>query len=204
MKKTVIVISLVLALALSLCACKSKEKIKTNTSKEDIAQLGLSLEAPEGAENIEYAIVESEANGEDLSIAQISYNYNGIKCILRTANIASHNVSGFDESKAESEEQYDLNVGNYSSQIRVMHIDGKYVAIWTLGDHSYSLCMETDDSLNATSCAIDAANANVPEGGNQPTTEKESTTQEETSAQQQNDSYNSDENDNNSGYDETY
>ena len=97
-----------------------------------------------------------------MDIAQLSFEYNGATCVLRTANVASHNVSGYDENKAQSEEQYDLNIEEYSSQIRVMLIDGKYVALWTLGDHSYSLCVETTDSLTATSCAMDAANANVP------------------------------------------
>ena len=161
MKKTIIALLLVCALAFCFCACGKKEKVKTY-SKEDFAALGISLEAPEGAENLEYAVVESKANDEDLNIAQISFDYNGVKCILRGANVGEHNVSGYEEDKAQSEEQYDLNVGDYSSQIRVMQIDGKYVSIWTLGEHSYSLSAETDDSVTATSCAMDAANANVP------------------------------------------
>lgn len=162
MKKTIVAVVLVLTLAFSLCACK-KEKVKT-TSKEDLTAAGISLEVPKGAKDLKYALVESTANGEDLQIAQISYDYNGVPCILRAANIGEHNVSGYDENKAQSEEQYDLNLGGYSSQIRIMTIDGKSVAIWTLGDHSYSLCAETDDSITATSCAMDAANANVPAG----------------------------------------
>ena len=161
MKKTITALLLVCALAFCFCACGNKETVKTY-SKEDFAELDISLEAPEGAENLEYAVVESKANDEDLNIAQISFDYNGVKCILRGANVGEHNVSGYEENKAESEEQYDLNIGEYSSQIRVMQIDGKYVSIWTLGEHSYSLSAETDDSVTATSCAMDAANANVP------------------------------------------
>lgn len=170
MKKTAIAILLVLTLAFSLCACGSKEKVKEYNSKEDFAELGLSLNAPQGAEGQKYAVVESSANGEDINIAQISYTYNDISCILRSANVAEHNISGFDENKAQSEEQYDLNIEGFSSQIRIMQIDGKYVAIWTLGDYSYSLCAETEDTLAATSCAMDAANANVPATG-APTTQ---------------------------------
>ncbi|MBR0413486.1 MAG: hypothetical protein IJI67_00260 [Clostridia bacterium] len=174
MKKAIVAVVLVLTLALSLCACK-KEKVKT-TSKEDFTAAGISLEVPEGAQNLKYALVESTANGEDLQIAQITYDYNGVPCILRTANIGEHNVSAYDENKAQSEEQYDLNIGGYSSQIRIMTIDGKSVAIWTLGDHSYSLCASTDDSIAATSCAMDAANANVPAGGKQATDDTQSST----------------------------
>ena len=181
MKKSIAVIVLALILSLSLCACTSKEKVKTYDSKEDFEALGISLEVPEGAENLKYALVESSKDGEDINIAQITYTYNGTTCILRTANIGEHNISGYDENKAQSEEQYDLNLGGYSSQIRIMSIDGKNVAIWTLGDHSYSLCAETDDSITATSCAMDAANVNVP-GGNKTTTQAQSE-QESTSAQ---------------------
>ena len=173
MKKTITALLLVCTLAFCFCACGKKETVKT-FSKEDFAELGISLEAPEGAENLEYAVVESKAaNNEDLNIAQISFDYNGVKCILRGANVGEHNVSGYEENKAESEEQYDLNIGEYSSQIRVMQIEGKYVSIWTLGEHSYSMCTETDDSVTATSCAMDAANANVPASSAPATTEAE-------------------------------
>lgn len=163
MKKALISMLLVLALAFSFCACAGKkEVVKTYQSSADFAELGLALEAPEGAQNQTYSVVKSSHNGEELDIAQIRYEYDGISCELRTANIGSYNVSGFDESKASSEEAYDLNVGDYSSQIRVMRVNSMYVAIWFLGEHSYSLSAKTDDSLTVTSCAIDAANANVP------------------------------------------
>ena len=163
MKKTVIAIMLVLALALSLCACSGKkETVKEYKSSADFAELGLALEAPEGAQNQKYGVIESTHDGEDLNIAQITYDYNGISCELRTANIGSYNVSGYDESKASSEEVYDLNVEGYNSQIRVMSVNSEYVAIWFLGDHSYSLSAKTNDPLTFTSCAIDAANSNVP------------------------------------------
>lgn len=161
MKKTLLAITLVLALVFSLSAC-TKEKVKEYNSSEDFTELGISLQAPAGASDQKYGVVESKIDGEKLSIAQIAYTYNDTECVLRSANVASHNVSGFDENKAQSEEQYDLNLGGYSSHIRVMQIDGNYVAIWTLGDHSYSLCAQTLDLLSATSCAMDAANANVP------------------------------------------
>lgn len=163
MKKTIVAIALVLALAVSLCACSGqKEVVKEYNSSADFVELNLFLEAPEGAENTKYAIVDAKSNGEELKIAQITYDYEGTTCILRTANVGSHNISNYDENKAQSEEQYDLNVEGYSSQIRIMLISGKYVALWTLGEHSYSLCADTSDQLVATSCAIDAANANVP------------------------------------------
>ena len=163
MKKSIIAIILVLTLALSFSGCfGEKETVKEYKSSADFAELGLSLEAPEGASEEAYSVVESKYNGEDLNIAQIVYTYEGISCALRTANLASYNVSGYDENKASSEEAYDLNVGDYSSQIRVMQVEGMYVAIWFLGKHSYSLSAKTDDPITFTSCAIDAANANIP------------------------------------------
>ena len=164
MKKSLIAIALVLVMLLSLCACTGKkEVVKTYQSAADFAEFGLSLEAPEGATDKKYAVVESSYNGEDLNIAQVSYTYEGIECALRTANLTSYNVSGYDENKAITEEQYDLNVSSYSSQIRVMQQNGgMYVALWFLGEHSYSLSAKTDDPITFTACAIDAANANVP------------------------------------------
>lgn len=163
MKKSIVALLLALILVASLCGCSQKqEKVKTYSSSADFAELGLSLEAPEGASGMKYGVVESNYNGEDLNIAQIAYTYEGIACTLRTANITSYNVSGYDENKASSEEQYDLNVGDYSSQIRVMQTGDMYVAIWFLGEHSYSLSAKTTDPITFTSCAIDAANANVP------------------------------------------
>lgn len=176
MKKTIVAIVLVLTLALGLCACGAKEQVKEYNSSADFAEFGISLDAPEGATNQKYGVVTSKISGEELTIAQVEYTYNDIACVLRCAAAKEHNVSGYDENKAQSEEQYDLNIENYSSQIRVMQIDGKYVAIWTLGDFSYSLSAQTDDPIVATSCAMDAANANVP-AGSAPvaTTEAEST-----------------------------
>lgn len=163
MKKSILSLVLVLALVLGFSGCSGKqEKVKEYKSSADFAELGLSLEAPEGASEQAYGVVESKHDGEDLNIAQIVYTYEGISCTLRTANLTSYNVSGYDENKASTEEQYDLNVGDYSSQIRVMQVEGMYVAIWFLGEHSYSLSAKTDDPITFTSCAIDAANANVP------------------------------------------
>ena len=163
MKKSFVAVALVLALLFGFSACSgSKEVVKEYNSSADFAELQLFLEVPEGGESPKYAIVDAKSNGEELKIAQITYDYEGTSCILRTANVGSHNISGYDENKAQSEEQYDLNVEGYSSQIRIMLISGKYVALWTLGEHSYSLCADTSDPLVATSCAIDAANANVP------------------------------------------
>lgn len=171
MKKTIAALLLVLTMLFGLCACGKKETVKEEyQSAADFAKLGISLDAPEGASAQKYNAVESKAGGEDIMIAQVSYTYNDTACVLRCAKVAKHNVSGYDEDKAQSEEQYDLNVENFTSQIRIMQIEGKYVAIWTLGDFSYSLCAETDDQMNATSCAVDAANANVPlAGGNNAT-----------------------------------
>ncbi|MBQ3432202.1 MAG: hypothetical protein IJG23_05400 [Clostridia bacterium] len=182
MKKTIVAIVLVLTLALGLCACGAKEQVKEYTSSEDFAEFGISLVAPEGASNHKYGVVTSKVGGEELTIAQIEYTYNDIACVLRCAAAIEHNVSGYDENKAQNEEQYDLNIENYSSQIRVMQIDGKYVAIWTLGDFSYSLSAQTDDPIVATSCAMDAANANVPAGAT-----PVATTDEEESADTQSD-----------------
>ena len=166
MKKTIAALLLVLTMLFGLCACGKKETVKEEyQSAADFAKLGISLDAPEGSSAQKYNAVESKAGGEDIMIAQVSYTYNDTACVLRCAKVAKHNVSGYDEDKAQSEEQYDLNVENFTSQIRIMQIEGKYVAIWTLGDFSYSLCAETDDQMNATSCAVDAANANVPLAG---------------------------------------
>ena len=164
MKKTLLAILLVLTLACCFSACgeSKKENVKEYNSGADFAEFGISLEAPKGATNQKYGIVTSTVNDEELTIAQITYTYNGTDCVLRCAAAKDHNVSGYDENKAQNETQYPLNIENASSQIRVMQIDGKYVALWTLGDFSYSLSAETEDSVTFTSCAMDAANANVP------------------------------------------
>lgn len=163
MKKILSMTALVLALAVCFCACSGqKEVVKHYNSAADFAEFGISLDAPDGSSDMKYDIVESASEEQTLNIAQVSYTYNDVPCVLRCANIGSHNVSGYDENKAQSEEEYDLNVEGFSSKIRVMLVDGKYVAIWTLGEHSYSLFADTKDPLAATSCAMDAANANIP------------------------------------------
>ena len=163
MKKTLSLLALVLAVALCFCACSGgNEVVKHYNSAADFAEIGISLDAPEGASDTKYDVIETTFDEQALNIAQVTYNYNETACTLRGANISSHNVSGYDENKAASEEEYDLNVEGFSSKIRVMQVDGKYVAIWFLGEQSYSLCAETDDPLVATSCAMDAANANIP------------------------------------------
>lgn len=163
MKKTIIALSLVLALAFSFSGCfGKKEKVKEYNSAADFAEFNISLDAPENSQNKKYGVIESSHKGETLTIAQVTYDYEGINCTLRSANIGEYNVSGYAESKAESEEVYDLNVEGYDSQIRVMKVGEEYIALWFLGEHSYSLSAKTSDDMTFTSCAIDAANANVP------------------------------------------
>ena len=187
MKKTLIALLLVLALSCSLYACSSgtKENVKEYNSSADFAEFGISLDAPKGASNQKYGVVNSTVNGEDLTIAQVTYTYNGTNCILRCAAVKDHNVSGYDENKAQNESQYPLNIEGVSSQIRIMQIDGKSIALWTLGDFSYSLCAETDDTVTITSCAMDAANANIPASMQQDTTMAPSQASDEPASGQQ-------------------
>ncbi|MBR2591333.1 MAG: hypothetical protein IKE65_10520 [Clostridia bacterium] len=187
MKKTLIALLLVLALSCSLYACSSdtKEDVKEYNSSADFAEFGISLEAPKGASNQKYGVVNSTVNGQDLTIAQITYTYNDTKCILRCAAAKDHNVSGYDENKAQNESQYPLNIEGVSSQIRIMQIEGKSIALCTLGDFSYSLCAETDDTVTITSCAMDAANTNVPASMQEDTTIAPSQASDESTSEQQ-------------------
>ncbi len=162
MKKIVSAI-LIIGILFAFGACAKKEKIEEITSAEDLAKYSLSINLPEGATNEKYAIVESSNKGEKIYIGQATYDYNGTTCIFRIANIAQYNVSGHDENKAQSEQSYDLNLANFTSKIRIMKLEGStYVALWDLGDHSYSLKADAADDASFTAVAMDAAQANIP------------------------------------------
>ena len=162
MKKTISVI-LIICILFAFSACAKKEKINEVNSASDLAQYSISINLPEGASGEKYALVESSNKGEKINIGQVTYDYNGISCTFRTANIAQYNVSGYDENKAQSEQSYDLNLANYNSKIRIMKVEGStYVALWDLGDHSYSLKADATDDTSFTAVAMDAAQANIP------------------------------------------
>ena len=161
MKKIISAILIICILfAFSSCA---KEKVNEITSAADLAEYSISINLPEGASGEKYALVESSNKGEKINIGQVTYDYNGVSCTFRTANIAQYNVSGYDENKAQSEQTYDLNLANFNSQIRIMKVDGStYVALWDLGDHSYSLKADATDDTSFTAVAMDVAQANIP------------------------------------------
>lgn len=161
MKKISVLLVAVLAISVLFCAC-GKPTLTTLNSASDFSQYSISLDAPEGASAKKYAVLEQTNNGEKFNIAQVTYTYSGVNCTLRTANLADYNVSGIDESKGTDEQSYDLNIGSYDSSIRIMKSGSQYVACWTLGKHSYSLVATTSDAVSFTTCAMDAANANVP------------------------------------------
>lgn len=162
MKKTISAI-LIVSILFAFSACGKKEKVNEITSAADLAEYSISINLPEGASGEKYALVESSNKGEKINIGQVTYDYNGISCIFRTANIAQYNVSGYDENKAQSEQSYDLNLANYNSKIRIMKVEGStYVALWDLGDHSYSLKADATDDASFTAVAMDVAQANIP------------------------------------------
>lgn len=154
---------LIICILFAFSACGKKEKVEEITSPADLAEYSLTINLPEGAANEKYAIVESSNKGEKIHIGQVSYDYNGTACTLRTANIAQYNISGYDENKATNEQSYDLNLATFKSQIRIMKVEGStYVALWDLGDHSYSLKADATDDATFTAVAMDAAQANIP------------------------------------------
>lgn len=161
MKKIISAI-LIIGILFAFASCGKKEKVEEITSAADLAQYGITINLPEGATDEKYALVKSSNKGEELNIGQATYNCNGVGCTFRTANITNYNVSGYDESKSSNEQSYDLNIGTFTSQIRIMQVDGTYVALWSLGDHSYSLTAKTDDAITFTALAKDTAEANIP------------------------------------------
>ena len=162
MKKIVSAV-LIISIIFAFSACGKKEKVEEISSAADLAQYSLSINLPEGATNEKYALVKSSNKGEEINIGQVTYDYNGSTCVLRTANIGKYNVSGYDENKAQSEQSYDLNLATFKSQIRIMKVDDStYVALWDLGDHSYSLKADASDDASFTAIAMDTAQANIP------------------------------------------
>lgn len=166
MKKIAALISVIAIIALIFCGCgKTKSNSTALNSASDFNQYSLTLDAPEGATAKSYALIESEKDGEPLNIAEVKYTSESVQCTLRAANVKDYNVSGVDESSGKNEQSYDLNIGSYDSSIRVFQSGNQYVALWTLGNHSYSIVATTDDAITFTTCAMDAANANVPLAG---------------------------------------
>lgn len=162
MKKIVSAV-LIICILFAFSACGKKEKVEEITSAADLAQYSITINLPEGASGEKYALVESSNKGEKIHIGQVTYDYNGTSCIFRTANIAQYNVSGYDENKAQNEQSYDLNLASFTSKIRIMKIEGStYIALWDLGDHSYSLKADATDDATFTAIAMDAAQANIP------------------------------------------
>ena len=161
--KKVISAVLIVSILFAFSACAKKEKVEEITSAEDLAQYSLSINLPEGAANEKYALVESSNKGEKINIGQVTYDYNGTTCIFRTANLAQYNVSGYDENKATNEQSYDLNLATFTSKIRIMKVEGStYIALWDLGEHSYSLKADATDDASFTALAMDAAQSNIP------------------------------------------
>ncbi len=157
---------LALIFVFSFAGCSGKNNRDNNkvSGPEAFKEFAIFLDAPEGAQNKSYYLYEEKGdNSEPMQIAEVKYEYNGVKCTLRCANVKNKNISGIEESGDPN--ILDLLLEGYSSQIRIYTMSSNSVALWTLGNYSYSIIAETTDEQAMTTCAYDAASLNVPASG---------------------------------------
>ena len=116
------------------------------------------LDAPAEAEKPTYYLYTEEDGESEVFIAEVDYTYAGSAYTLKCANIKNKNISGVAESGEP--EVFDLSVGNFSSQLRIYKTDKISLALWSLGNYSYSLTSKDSESFEIA--AIDAAQSNEP------------------------------------------
>lgn len=150
MKRRLFAIITVLLLLLT-AGCGAKEQpqtqvinpIQTVESAADFqTSLGIALQAPKGSQDPAYSIISGQ-------IAQIRYTYNGREFTHRCAE-TTEDISGvygpfipYDSIGV----LIDHHSGSYTVRTKYP-TDGGAVAIWQIGDHSYSLY--TPDEMEVT------------------------------------------------------
>lgn len=110
MKKVVAWLLSVMVAACALVACggshdetttgyQLENPVHTCTQEEMTQETGISIDAPEGAENVQYSYIEDTA-----LIAQVTYTLNGIEMCYRAESTGARSImSGIDDSEATLE-----------------------------------------------------------------------------------------------------
>jgi hypothetical protein len=168
--KKVISILVALVLIFLFASCKqpaSQEQtsqlpnpIVEVTGSEDFAPLGVSITAPEGAENVTYSII------ADVT-AQINFTLEGRAYTYRAAK-TTDDISGVYETFDETQETFDLDAADFSVSVLVRTISGGAdgaLATWSLDEVSYSLYSADDSTIDTMSdTALLCAYADLPFG----------------------------------------
>ncbi len=162
--------ALIFVFSFAGCSGKNNQIGNQVSGPDAFKEYAITLDAPESAQNKSYYLYEEKGdNNETVQIAEVKYEYNSVKCTLRCANVKNQNISGIEESGDPN--ILDLLLEGYSSQIRIYTLSSNSVALWTLGNYSYSILAETTDAQTMTACAYDAASLNVPASGGEEETE---------------------------------
>ena len=164
------VISIIIALALIFLFASCKQlapQEQTNqlpnpivdvNSSEDFASLGVSITAPEGAENVTYSIIAKVT-------AQINFTLDGRAYTYRAAK-TTDDISGVYETFDEEQETFDLDATDFSVSVLVRTINGGAngaLATWSLDGVTYSLYSADDSTIDTMSyTATLCANADLP------------------------------------------
>ena len=141
MKKCMLVL-FALALALSLCACgksQPEEVVQMGNPVQEVGspeemqeKLNISIDAPEGAENVRYSVISG-------TIGQVQYTLNGTECCFRVS-AQKEDISGVYGSFREDTTKLVIehNVQRCETEARYT-TEGGAVANWTIADLQYSL-----------------------------------------------------------------
>ena len=99
-------------------------------SAENFKSIAISLDAPDDAENVRYAIIDNE-------IADVQFELGGAGFTAR-ASVQSGDFSGLNGS----EEELETIDAAYNAVLSVVHIDSEdiYKVTWTSGKANYCLC----------------------------------------------------------------
>ena len=156
MKKIALLLACTLFILPCLTACGKPAEEKTTgmpnpmvsvEGAKDFEGIGLVLNAPEGAADIKYYIIDKTLAHIDFKLADKNYIY---RCAKTTDDI----TGVYDEFKAEPISQK-VQVGENTAEITIKTTaDSARLATWVWGDISYSLFARdgmTDDEIKALS-----------------------------------------------------
>ncbi|MEG0116268.1 MAG: hypothetical protein RSA00_07585 [Hydrogenoanaerobacterium sp.] len=153
MKKTLLIISCAIVFLLVLGGCGKKDEkrkigipnpLVTVNGSADFAAVGLTLTAPEDAENVEYMLI-------DKTLAQIKFKLDGNEYNYRTAK-SKEDITGIYDAYTDEEMNLIVVAGEKDTTISVKTTDkGARLAVWSWGDFAYSLYTDqkaSDDTIS--------------------------------------------------------
>lgn len=105
-------------------------------SAGDLADIGGHMEAPKGAENVKYSIIDS-------TIAQVSFTLDGTEFAYR-GGAPMDNMAGIYSEMMDGEEILEASSGDKKAEVTIGSImDGGFVAGWKYDKYEYSLAVTT-------------------------------------------------------------